>query len=260
MMRRERRLNSRRNINMMDRLIEQNRLLDQNALMTDISDPDDASEVPSTDSLFDPTSICHYSSSSDDSSVLSDDSTVSTCSSTSTDDIHNLGPPPPGSIMEYWDKPISACSFYEFPDCFINKMVTTSDMNPTTDVSDEENSVSSAASLDFDPQPTPILRCISATTRVSVTGDTGELIDTGGNFCMCNDLTMLVNVFPITPFGISMAATQDKLEPTCTHRGDFPLPTARLTSIDHPQIEGAYISGLRAANFIFLVCVWSSGE
>jgi hypothetical protein len=36
--------------------------------------------------------------------------------------------------------------------------------------------------------------------------------------------------------------------------------TVRLTSIDHPQIEGAYISGLRAVNFIFLVCVWSSGE
>jgi hypothetical protein len=30
--------------------------------------------------------------------------------------------------------------------------------------------------------------------------------------------------------------------------------TVRLTSIDHPQIEGAYISGLRPANFIFLVC------
>jgi hypothetical protein len=34
--------------------------------------------------------------------------------------------------------------------------------------------------------------------------------------------------------------------------------TVRLTSIDHPQIEGAYISGLRAANFIFHDCVRSS--
>ena len=33
------------------------------------------------------------------------------------------------------------------------------------------------------------------------------------------------------------------------------MDTVRLTSIDHPQIEGAYISGLCAANFIFLVCV-----
>jgi hypothetical protein len=40
----------------------------------------------------------------------------------------------------------------------------------------------------------------------------------------------------------------------------FRCLTVRLTSIDHPQIEGAYISGLRAANFIFLVSVWSSGE
>ena len=33
------------------------------------------------------------------------------------------------------------------------------------------------------------------------------------------------------------------------------LTTVSLTSIDHLQIEGAYISGLRAANFIFLLCV-----
>ena len=40
----------------------------------------------------------------------------------------------------------------------------------------------------------------------------------------------------------------------------YKQPTVRLTSIDHPQIEGAYISGLRAANFIVLVCVQSSSE
>jgi hypothetical protein len=40
----------------------------------------------------------------------------------------------------------------------------------------------------------------------------------------------------------------------------FIITTVRLTSIDHPQIEGGYISGLRAANFIFLVCVESSSE
>ena len=37
-------------------------------------------------------------------------------------------------------------------------------------------------------------------------------------------------------------------------------PTVRLTSIDHPKIEGAYISGLRARNFNFLVRVQSSSE
>jgi hypothetical protein len=36
--------------------------------------------------------------------------------------------------------------------------------------------------------------------------------------------------------------------------------TVRLTSIDHPQIGGAYISGLCASNFIFVVCVESSSE
>jgi hypothetical protein len=36
--------------------------------------------------------------------------------------------------------------------------------------------------------------------------------------------------------------------------------TVRLTSIDHPQIGGAYMSILRTRNFIFLACVWSYGE
>jgi hypothetical protein len=51
-----------------------------------------------------------------------------------------------------------------------------------------------------------------------------ELIDMGGNFCMCNDLSMLVNGQPIASFGISMAATQQKSDPNCTHHGDFPIP------------------------------------
>jgi hypothetical protein len=54
--------------------------------------------------------------------------------------------------------------------------------------------------------------------------DTGELVDTGGNFCMCNDRSKLMNVQPIAPFGINMAAVQEKIAPTCTHRGDFPIP------------------------------------
>jgi hypothetical protein len=55
-------------------------------------------------------------------------------------------------------------------------------------------------------------------------GSTGELIDMGGNFNMCNDMSMSVNVQQITPFGISMAASQNKSAPTCTHCGDFPIP------------------------------------
>ena len=51
-----------------------------------------------------------------------------------------------------------------------------------------------------------------------------QLVDTGGNFCMCNVLSMLVNVQPIQPFGISMAVTQQKTEPKCTHRGEFAIP------------------------------------
>ena len=54
--------------------------------------------------------------------------------------------------------------------------------------------------------------------------DRGELVDTGGNFNMCNDISLLVNVQQITQFGISMAAAHDKSNPTCTHCGDFPIP------------------------------------
>jgi hypothetical protein len=93
----------------------------------------------------------------------------------------------------------------------------------TAQLSDDESSISSAASLDVELQQTPTLKFISVTNRLSLERDTGELIDTGGNFCMCNDLNMLVNVFSITPFGILIAATQQKSNPTCTHRGDFPI-------------------------------------
>jgi hypothetical protein len=41
------------------------------------------------------------------------------------------------------------------------------------------------------------------------------------------------------------------LAPNCEQENTH---TVCLTSIDHPQIEGAYILGLPAANFIFLVC------
>ena len=41
---------------------------------------------------------------------------------------------------------------------------------------------------------------------------------------MTNRLSDLVNVVPIKPFSISMAAKEDKSTSMCTHGGDFPLP------------------------------------
>jgi hypothetical protein len=99
-----------------------------------------------------------------------------------------------------------------------------SDQTSDSDTNDDDTCDSSVASIDAPQRVAPILQFISATTRVVDLTDPGELVDTGGNFCMCNDLTILVNVQPIAPFGISMAAVQDKTAPTCTHRGDFPIP------------------------------------
>jgi hypothetical protein len=73
--------------------------------------------------------------------------------------------------------------------------------------------------------PAPTVTRISATARfVGVNKDSGELVDSGGNFNMCNDLSMLVNVQPITPFGVNMAASTAQSSTSCTHRGDFALP------------------------------------
>ncbi len=209
---------------MMDRLVEQNRILEETALMTDISAPDDPSDELSMDSFFNPSFHTHGSSSTDDSSVSTDSSATESCSSTSMDSFDNLGPPPPGSLMDLWDKPIPPCSFNDLYDCFIDGIATVDETTPTAPLSDDESSISSAASLDVELHQTPTLKFVSATNRLAFGHDSGELIDTGGNFCMCNDLNMLVNVFPITPFGISMAASQEKSEPMCTHRGDFPIP------------------------------------
>jgi hypothetical protein len=82
---------------------------------------------------------------------------------------------------------------------------------------------SSITSTDSDEIQTPVVRYVMATTKV-VDLTEGELVDSGGNFCMCNDLSMMVNIRPITPFGINMAAIQDKTAPMCTHRGYFPIP------------------------------------
>jgi hypothetical protein len=59
---------------------------------------------------------------------------------------------------------------------------------------EDDSSVSTTASLDVPMNEAPILQFISATTQVIGLDNQGELVDTGGNFCMCNNLSVLVNV------------------------------------------------------------------
>jgi hypothetical protein len=126
--------------------------------------------------------------------------------------------------MELWDKQFPTSMIHPFPTLFPDGQVTVEEDLDSCDSTDDETCDSSVASIEISQRDAPILRSISATTRVINFSDPKELIDTGGNFCMCNDLRMLVNVQSITPFGIGMAAVQDKTAPTCTHRGDFPIP------------------------------------
>jgi hypothetical protein len=215
--------------------------MESSTLMTD-DIPENVSTVSSTDSLFCPTALkCNTAFSpsvSDDSSFSSADETVETCSTTSTTDFDNLGPPPPGSTMDFWNQPFSPSEFHDFPHLFRDGLVTTDDVIHELSSTDDCMSLSSTDSISNNLQHDPIIRKITATTRIEFNTDTsptmstttfessllGELVDSGGNFCMCNNLDMLVNIEAIQPFGISMAATHEKTSPTCTHRGEFPIP------------------------------------
>ena len=192
--------------------------------MTDTSSPDGISVISTDNSLFDPPDLMTTHESDSDSSMSTDShDSLSTCSSTSSMWFENLNPPPPGSLLDLWDTPFSAKAFHDFPTLFTDGMVTL-ETTPTEDTTDDDSSISSVPTLDVELHQAPLLKTISATTRVVDIDTSGELIDTGGNFNMCNDLNMLVNVQTITPFGISMAASPDKTSPTCTHCGDFPIP------------------------------------
>jgi hypothetical protein len=140
--------------------------------------------------------------------------------------------------MDFWNQPFSPSEFHDFTQLFRDGVVTTDSGIHALSPADDCMSLSSTDSINDIFQHDPILRKIMATARIDFSNDTppsicttkfesshsGELVDTGGNFCMCNNLDMLVNIEPIRPFGISMAATQEKTTPTCTHRGEFPIP------------------------------------
>ena len=218
-------------MDMMEYFIKQNKETeDLPDLMTDTSTPENDSEVSTVDSIFGiPRSREQNSSWSSKSSLNEDDSTA-TCSTTSSESSSLLGPPPPGSLLELWDIPFTNEPLF-FP-------AGTALISDTTSLDMEDSSIDS---MDSDEIQTPVVRHVIATTKVVDLTD-GELVDSGGNFCMCNNLSMMVNIRPITPFGINMAATQDKTAPMCTHRGYFPIPMTDGTTHYTPMYYNAQAS------------------
>jgi hypothetical protein len=143
-------------------IIEQNNRLNKpTQLMTDNSAPDDCSLALDMDSLFESPSLhSTYSSestASDNSLVSSDDFTIETCSSTSTEDCTHLGKPPPGSLMEWWDKQFPTSMIHPFPTLFQDGQVTVDVDLDTCDPTDNETCDSSIASIEITQHGTPIL-------------------------------------------------------------------------------------------------------
>jgi hypothetical protein len=203
-------------LDMLQRIIEQNNHLDQHtALMTENSTPDDDSSTSSTDPLSALQSLTRQHPSdttSDDGTCLdSDDISVNTNNSSSTEDFGDITPPPPGSLLEFWDKPFHINNYYDLHDIFHDDAIPKEGTSESMDSSDDDSYTGSAFDL-YDNAP--VLHYVSAKTQVSVSNTSGELVDSGGNFCMCNDLTMLVNIKQIVPFGINMAVVSDKTSPT----------------------------------------------
>jgi hypothetical protein len=202
--------------------------------------------------LFDVKTV--YSDTSYDTAREDDDLSISTTESVPAN-FDDLGPPPPGSLMDLWDTPFPTSCLHNFPSqAEVSKCTfagsDTSDTASTDSFSDSSielpNDDDSYAV--FNPIcPHPVLSLTRVTATMHVTNldepianlvyhesskattqqhstSSTELIDTGGNFNMTNRLDSLVNVVRIKPFSIGMAAQEDKSSSTCTHRGDFPLP------------------------------------
>ena len=208
----------------------------------------DDNSVSSVDSLFDPPPLDHCddsSSSGDDSiscySALDEDdfrsaatsvaSLQSVDSSVSDWSFTSLGPPPEGSLMDLWDKPFpKACltdfGFSGLDSCYVKE-------HPPDTISTSDSSLGSEfeiRGLDDDSYAScnpahercflslhktratlcrVVLKPTSAHTGVKVRRGS-QLVDSGGNFNMTNQVNLFVNVVPIKPFSIDMAAQESK--------------------------------------------------
>jgi hypothetical protein len=234
-------------------------LFSNTVVMTNLQDSDTCSvhtvnSSESDDSLFDIPDLAprHDDSSSDGSTdffTCSDNSsfvsawsssrttsttdTSGTCQSTFS--LDSLGPPPPGSLMDLWDKPIPTSCLHNFPSRLEDAKCTFFEsLSPDTDsVSSIEYPNSDGDSfLSSNPiSSRPLLHLTRVNAFPQVIGLApsssrtigGELVDSGGNFNMTNDLGLLLNVVAIKPFSIGMAAQESRSSSMCTHRGDFPL-------------------------------------
>ena len=167
--------------------------------------------------------------------VTSDDSSVWSVSS--------LGPPPPGSIMAYWDKPFPTSCLHDFPYRGENSKFAFADtvslssssdsdqleemMDSDDDTYAEWNPVDTSPSLSLVPFSACVQVSCLDTPVSSLTyhkeSHRGELIDTGGNFNMTNRVDSLQNVTAVRPFSVDMAAKETASTSKCTHRGEFPL-------------------------------------
>jgi hypothetical protein len=189
-------------------------------------------DISSSDSSLDGSD---YFTGSDGSSFISAHTSIVSDSSTvhSTFHVDSLGPPPPGSLMDYWDKPIPPSCLHNFPsrledlkcnfleDIDAHSLSSIEFDNSDDDTFFEENPISS--------RPVQHLTHVYVEPQVvfspvaCLTSPCGELVDSGGNFSMTNRLDALLNVVAIKPFSIGMAAQEAKSSFFCTHRGDFPI-------------------------------------
>ena len=247
-------------------------------LMTNQNDSDNTShgDSDSDDSLFGPPPPLHDgddSSSSDESAsdldffTASDGSSYDTaeefevCTVYSDSDgsscfsARSLGPPPPGSVMDYWDKPIPSSCMHNFPfrsedsKCLPELDAASTDSSSLDSFEGpgaDDDTYASCNPIAFNPSAS--LTRIIANPRICLTKECqklyigGELVDTGGNFNMTNRLDILVNITAVRPFSIGMAAKEQESTSKCTHRGDLAIPMMDGTTFYTPVFYNAKAS------------------
>ena len=206
-------------------------------VMTGTTYPDSSD----TDSLLNPSPMLGGSI----STTSSVPSLWTSCSSDVSDDKSNLSsdydpldddfetpPPPAGSLMSFWDRLFDPTSFGDFPELVVDRVPSDWTQYAPT-VPDDQSVSSTDSSTQWNPYLRPPVMSVAvvkaAPRLVDLDGATvmskpGQLIDSGGNFNMCHDLSLLVNARPIEPFTINMAAKEGASTSRCTHRGDFSIP------------------------------------
>jgi hypothetical protein len=134
--------------------------------------------------------------------------------------------------MDYWDKPIPSSCLHNFPSRFEDLKCNFLDDDAHSLSSIEYDNSDADTYFDENPissRPVQHLTHVHIDSRVvftpvaCLTSNSGELVDSGGNFSMTNRLDTLLNVVAIKPFSIGMAAQESRSSSFCTHRGDFPL-------------------------------------